>query len=114
MYTLIVKSSFEAAHTIPDHPGKCKHLHGHSYRVEAEFTGKELDALGMVCDFDILKRALQKVLPDHTYLNEVLDGPTTAEYLSAWIFQKLKDQELPVSAVTVWETEHGGCRYSPR
>ena len=24
---------FEAAHELPNHPGKCKNLHGHSYKL---------------------------------------------------------------------------------
>ncbi|NKB23312.1 MAG: 6-carboxytetrahydropterin synthase QueD [Kiritimatiellae bacterium] len=113
MYTLIVKETFEAAHTIPEHSGKCKNLHGHSYRVEAEFSGDELDSMGMVKDFADLKKAVRRILPDHTYLNDVLDGPTTAEYIAQWIFTHLKQDDLPVTAVTVWETENCGCLYKP-
>ncbi|MEO0248970.1 MAG: 6-carboxytetrahydropterin synthase [candidate division WOR-3 bacterium] len=112
MYTLIVRESFEAAHQIPGHPGKCSALHGHSYRVEAEFAGQELNSLGMVRDFIELKAALRAVLPDHSYLNEVVEGPTTAEYLAQWLYHRLKGQGLPIVAVTVWETEDCGCRYT--
>ena len=113
MYTLKVRQSFDAAHCIPGHPGKCKDLHGHTYRVVAEFTGTELDHLGMVQDFGDLKQALREILPDHKYLNDVLDGATTAEAISEWIFNQLSDRNLPVSAVTVWETDDCGCRYTP-
>ncbi len=113
MYTLIVRASFEAAHQIPGHKGKCARLHGHSYRVEAEFASSHLDELGMVCDFADLRAALSEVLPDHAYLNEVLSGPTTAEGISRWIYEQLRARGLPVSAVTVWETERSGCRYTP-
>ncbi len=113
MYTLLVRSRFEAAHVIPGHPGKCARLHGHSYRVEAEFTGTELDHLGMLRDFGDLKAALDDILPDHTYLNDVLQTSTTAECISRWILERLLDRGLPVSAVTVWETERCGCRYTP-
>src|SRR5260370_40846854 len=30
---------FEAAHNLPGHRGKCAHLHGHSYRLEATLRG---------------------------------------------------------------------------
>jgi 6-pyruvoyltetrahydropterin/6-carboxytetrahydropterin synthase len=113
MYTLIVRASFEAAHDIPGHKGKCARLHGHSYRVEAEFSGTELDALGMLCDFSDLKTVLNDFLPDHTYLNEVIPAITTAENVSRWIFEELQKRALPVSAVTLWETEKNGCRYTP-
>lgn len=112
MYTLLVRSRFEAAHCIPGHAGKCARLHGHSYRVEAEFAGRDLDHLGMLRDFGDLKAALDAVLPDHTYLNETIGEPTTAECIARWIFERLRERELPVTAVTVWETQRFGCRYT--
>jgi 6-pyruvoyltetrahydropterin/6-carboxytetrahydropterin synthase len=113
MYTLIVRVGFEAAHDIPGHKGKCARLHGHSYRVEAEFSGRELDPLGMLCDFTDLKAVLNEFLPDHTYLNEVIPYSTTAENVARWIFEQLQSRNLPVAAVTLWETEKNGCRYTP-
>ena len=82
MYTLIVHASFEAAHDIPGHKGKCARLHGHSYKVEAEFSGTELDSIGMLCDFTDLKAVLNEFLPDHTYLNDIMPFSTTAENVS--------------------------------
>ena len=113
MYTLIVKAGFEAAHDIPGHKGKCARLHGHSYKVEAEFAGEELNDIGMLCDFGDLKDVLNDFLPDHTYLNDIIPVSTTAENISRWIFDQLAIRNLPVSAVTVWETERNGCRYTP-
>jgi len=35
MRTLVTRSfTFEAAHQLPWHPGKCRDLHGHGYRLE--------------------------------------------------------------------------------
>lgn len=113
MYTLIVRASFEAAHDIPGHKGKCKHLHGHTYKLEAEFAGTELDEIGMLVDFGDLKAVLNEFLPDHCYLNDVVPFSTTAENLSRWIFEQLQARNLPVAAVTLWETERNGCRYTP-
>ena len=112
MYTLIVKASFEAAHDIPGHKGKCARLHGHSYRLEAEFSGTELDSIGMLYDFTDLKDVLNEFLPDHTYLNDIMPFSTTAENVSQWIFQQLRSRNYPVTAVTLWETEKNGCRYT--
>lgn len=113
MFTLIVRASFEAAHNLPDYPGKCSRVHGHSYRVEAEFSGRELDSNGLLRDFTELKAILNEFLPDHTYLNEVLPGPTSTENIAKWIYEQLALRDLPVSAVTVWETDKNGCRYTP-
>src|SRR5687768_18574996 len=108
MYTLIVRARFEAAHDIPGHKGKCARLHGHSYRLEAEFTGNQLNEIGMVQDFGDLKAVLNELLPDHTYLNEIIDVPTTAEKISRWICEQLKQGRLRGRAITVWETEDNG------
>lgn len=50
---------FSAGHRVVDHEGKCKHLHGHNYRVH--FTcvaGGGLDHLGRVIDFSVIKAKL--------------------------------------------------------
>ena len=114
MYTLIVRARFEAAHDIPGHRGKCARLHGHSYRLEAEFVGSELNEIGMVTDFTDLKDVLNDFLPDHSYLNDLMPFSTTAENVSRWIFEQLQSRNLPVTAVTLWETENNGCRYTIR
>ncbi|HSV74962.1 MAG TPA: 6-carboxytetrahydropterin synthase [Chthonomonadales bacterium] len=114
MYTLIVRASFDAAHDIPGHAGKCSRTHGHRYQVEAEFAGDQLDANGMLFDFADLRAAVERHLPDHSYLNEVLPVPTTAECIARWLHERLVADGLPVSATTIWETERCGCRYEPR
>jgi 6-pyruvoyltetrahydropterin/6-carboxytetrahydropterin synthase len=57
MITCTRKIEFDAAHRVMNHQSKCKMLHGHRYVVEATFA-KELDALGMVIDFGIVKEVL--------------------------------------------------------
>lgn len=49
---------FDAAHRVMQHEGKCKHLHGHRYALEATFVGEGLDALGRVVDFAVIKEKL--------------------------------------------------------
>ncbi len=46
---------FAAAHRIADHPGKCRALHGHTYRVSVTLSVTKLDGLGMVIDFEVLQ-----------------------------------------------------------
>jgi 6-pyruvoyltetrahydropterin/6-carboxytetrahydropterin synthase len=113
VYTLRVKASFDAAHRIEGHQGPCKNLHGHRYQVEVEVAATDLDKLGMVMDFGVVKAKLEEVLPDHVYLNELVDFPTSAENLSKWLFERLERTGLPIVALTLWETENCGCRYSP-
>lgn len=49
---------FDAAHRVMEHESKCKNLHGHRYVVEAGFTAPELDRLGRVVDFGVIKERL--------------------------------------------------------
>ena len=94
---------FDAAHTLPGHNGKCKHLHGHTYKLEVVIKG-ETGKDGMILDFGELKKTVKEdVLNelDHTNLNEIFDNPT-AENMAQWIFNKLKNK-LPLFSVKLWE-----------
>jgi 6-pyruvoyltetrahydropterin/6-carboxytetrahydropterin synthase len=63
---------FDAAHRVLGHSGKCKDLHGHRYVVEATFAAKQLDDLGMIVDFGIIKEVLGKWIDDNWDHNVVL------------------------------------------
>ena len=99
MFEVSVSAAFEAAHLIDGYAGKCARLHGHNWTVEAVVCGEELDALGMLVDFKILKAELGKVLDgfDHRYLNELETFATvnpTAEHLAQIIFKRLASSEV--------------------
>lgn len=122
MYEITVGAAFEAAHFIDGYPGKCARLHGHNWIVEAVVRGKNLDALGMLVDFKILKAALNKILDefDHRYLNELetfaQENPT-AENLARKIFQRLAASEIfsdttKLHAVKVHESPNSCVTYS--
>lgn len=42
-------------HRVYRHETKCKHLHGHNYRVHFTLTCKRLDEVGRVLDFSVIK-----------------------------------------------------------
>jgi len=44
-------------HRVVGHENKCRHLHGHNYRIHFECVG-ELDSLGRVIDFSVIKEKL--------------------------------------------------------
>ena len=96
--------TFDAAHVLPWHPGKCARLHGHTYRVDVTVAGP-LDENGIVVDFGDIKTAAAAVIEplDHTLLNDTLDNPT-AERLALHILSSLRDNGLAATAVRVWET----------
>lgn len=59
------KFSFEAAHALQDYDGACRHIHGHSYKLEVCLIGPVLQEVGhpkngMVMDFGELKKLVQQ------------------------------------------------------
>lgn len=71
--------TFEAAHRLQSHEGKCFNLHGHSYKVEVSVKGKTLAAdgpeRGMLFDFGVLDAWWHLVEPtyDHVTILEYSD-----------------------------------------
>ena len=63
---------FSAGHKVTGHESKCKHLHGHNYRVHFTVESKEdLDTIGRVLDFSVIKSNLCEWLEenwDHKFL----------------------------------------------
>ena len=47
--------TFDSAHQLEDYEGKCRQLHGHTYKLEVTVKG-EMGENGMVFDFSILKK----------------------------------------------------------
>lgn len=84
--------TFDAAHHLHAYEGKCKSLHGHTYRLVITISGF-LDEKGFAVDFQDIKRIYKKTIEarlDHRYLNEVLPNMnTTAENMIVWIWEQL-------------------------
>lgn len=52
-------------HRVVGHENKCRHLHGHNYRIHFVCTATELDPLGRVIDFGVVKQLLCDWLEQH-------------------------------------------------
>jgi 6-pyruvoyltetrahydropterin/6-carboxytetrahydropterin synthase len=105
--------TFDSAHVLPWHTGKCSRLHGHTYRLEVSVRGA-LDERGIVMDFADISEVVDKVIVqhlDHTLLNDLIDNPTV-ERVALHILDALVD-ELPVSAVRLWETPNSFVEVTP-
>lgn len=111
---------FEASHQLPFHDGKCARLHGHSWRGVVYVSGDSLadsgPKQGMVMDYADVKKVLKPLLDqylDHHHLNDTLgiESPTS-ESVSRWIFEKLQESGLNVSAVRIDETCTSQCLYT--
>jgi 6-pyruvoyltetrahydropterin/6-carboxytetrahydropterin synthase len=59
------KLEFDAGHRVLKHESKCRHLHGHRYVVELTVEADQLDALGRVVDFSVLKSVVGGWVDEH-------------------------------------------------
>lgn len=84
--------TFDAAHHLHCYEGKCKNLHGHTYKVVFGLSGF-LDERGIMVDFGDMKEIWKndiEIYLDHRYLNETLPPMnTTAENMVVWIYQQM-------------------------
>ncbi|MCZ7557659.1 MAG: 6-pyruvoyl tetrahydropterin synthase family protein [Bacteroidia bacterium] len=60
---------WEMGHRLPFHQSGCANIHGHSYRLTVELTGR-LDANGMLMDYGEMKRLIMPLIDelDHAFL----------------------------------------------
>ncbi|TDF95884.1 6-carboxytetrahydropterin synthase QueD [Paenibacillus piri] len=107
--------TFDSAHHLHCYEGKCKSLHGHTYKLQVLMRGKA-DERGIVIDFADIKRiAKDRIIDllDHRYLNEALPPMnTTAENMVVWMYEQLNDAlreeqlhpRVRLDEVRLWET----------
>ena len=109
-FLLTVSATFDAAHSIRSSGSICEKLHGHSWRIEAAFSGT-IGPDGVVRDFleldrDIRRAVISKL--DHSNLNDLFDIPTT-ELICRWIWTQLSP--LGVVELRLWETPSFSVTY---
>lgn len=129
-FTLSTSFTFEAAHRLVNgYPGKCRNLHGHSFRVTCTIEGDELDRFGMVkdfADFKLLKEWCKEQW-DHATLLAESDHETidfligteqkhflfahnpTSEVIAQYLLGKSEELGFPLSTVTIDETCTHSC-----
>lgn len=121
MYTLTVKSHFDAAHFVRGYSGNCANMHGHRWFVVLKIRRNDLDSLGLAVDFRKVKEVVNSIidgldhslLNDHEYFQRI--NPTT-ENLSKFLFEKLAEPISQVGAtlteLEVWESAECGVSYT--
>lgn len=77
---------FDAGHRVLGHENKCKFLHGHRYKAEVTVRGPDLDNLGRVVDFGVIKNLIGGWIDWHWDHNLILhpDDPLATLY-QQWI-----------------------------
>ena len=107
-FTITKEFHFEASHSLPSLPEghKCRRNHGHSYRVIVELASDALDQHGFVIDYGDLRSISNDIdhRLDHQNLNEVFDGPTSAERIALECFITWRRFYPELQAVTICET----------
>ena len=123
--------SFDMAHRLSFHKGKCRNLHGHTYRMEVTLSGDE-DENGMVIDFNDMKAIIMDnvvdVLDHATVIYEkdellmnafpkvlkhvIFPTEVTAENLCKWCAARLEEAGLMIKQVAIWETPSSKAVYT--
>jgi len=142
--SLLRSLRFCAGHRLLGHEGRCAYLHGHNYRVDVEVEpaagGTEVDDVGRVVDFALIKRRLLGWLDDnwdHAFILWEEDAtalaavrraePTkyfllpwnpTAENMARYLLEAvaphvLDDLGVVACRVAVWETDES-CAIATR
>ncbi len=107
----------DAAHFLPNHEGKCKNTHGHTWTVTVEVSGplkQEGPACGMVMDLKDLSEIVHLVLDrlDHKLVNSIVENPT-CENLAQWLDEQISlglPEDVYITSVKVQEGDGGYAR----
>lgn len=122
---------FDAGHRVVNHESKCRTLHGHEYKAEI-FAEGELDSLGRVIDFSVIKNIVGSWIDEHWDHTTILfdqdpnvplimqcDGlkkpyivpfNPTAENLAEYLIKKSNEllfaTGVVVTKIKLWETSN--------
>jgi len=118
---------WEMGHRLPEHFGKCKNIHGHSYRMIVELHGS-VDESGMVMDYYDVKKIVEPIIEelDHSFMvykedkeiisflekmnskKVIVEFQSTVENICTYILNEIKKQKLPGNitrlSVRIYET----------
>jgi 6-pyruvoyltetrahydropterin/6-carboxytetrahydropterin synthase len=123
MYEVTVDGDFSSGHYLRNYRGKCENPHGHNYKVRVTLAGEELDPVGMLLDFKLLKQVMRPVIDriDHQMLNDIepfIELNPSAENLARYFYQQTSDQlaemtqgRVKVKNCTIWETDTTTATY---
>jgi 6-pyruvoyltetrahydropterin/6-carboxytetrahydropterin synthase len=131
MYSITKEVYFCYGHRLMKHPGKCRHLHGHSVKASVTVRREQLNEQSMVCDFTDIRDCVETYIDkhlDHNFLlhrddpiipllqaqNErflALDEHPTAEVLAKMLYRHIRASGFDAEQVTLWETASACATY---
>lgn len=121
MFEVAYETTFCATHRLTEAGRPIEPLHGHDWRVEAVAAGASLDAVGVVVDFEILKKVVGDVASRFHYkdINEhsgFAGQSPSAEAVARHFFHEVRKgmgaAGRLLQRVRVWEAPGCSATYS--
>jgi len=120
MMKIAKEFNWDMGHRLPEHFGKCKNIHGHSYRMFVELEG-EVEPTGMVMDYYDLKNIVRPIVEklDHSFMvykedieiidflkkvnskHVVVDFQSTVENICLYMLTEITKSSLPANIKSV-------------
>ena len=122
MFEVAYETTFCATHRLTEEGRPLEPLHGHDWRVEAVAAGDSLDRIGVVVDFEHLKKVVGEVASRFHY-KDINEHPAfagqspSAEVVARYFFDEVKkglgsEGDL-LRRVRVWEAPGCSATYAP-
>jgi 6-pyruvoyltetrahydropterin/6-carboxytetrahydropterin synthase len=131
MFRVTCEIHFCFGHRLMNYPGRCANLHGHNGKAVVSIQAEELDSLGMVTDFTLVKRVMRQWIDetlDHKMLLHQDDPMTqelkrlgmpvvemdvnpTTENIAKLIYDNGRNLGLEITEVVMWETVNSYATY---
>lgn len=121
MFELKTITQFGAAHQLRNYNGKCENLHGHNWKIEVYVQGEELDEVGLLVDFKIIKDRTKDIIErlDHKFLNDLeifAEINPSSENIAKYIYEELgkdiNNDKIRINRVRAWESDTACATYS--
>lgn len=122
MFEVTYETTFCATHRLTDAGRAIEPLHGHEWRVEAVAAGATLDRIGVVVDFEHLKKAVGEVasrfhykdMNEHpAFAGQSVSAETVARYFFDEVRKGLGDDGRSLQRVRIWEAPGCSATYWP-
>ena len=120
MFELMIETNFASAHQLRGYKGKCERVHGHNWKVQVYVLAERLNEIDITIDFHDLKKMTEEIVGqlDHSFLNDIFpftEKNPSSENIAKWIYDSLRkridNDDISLSAVTVWESETASATY---
>jgi len=120
MFELMIETHFASAHQLRGYKGKCERVHGHNWKVQIYVLAERLNEIDIAIDFHDLKKMTEEIVGqlDHSFLNDIFpftEKNPSSENIAKWIYDSLRkridNDDISLSAVTVWESETASATY---